>query len=52
MHWELHAAGVRPESIPVEDLATFERPGGGGVIPGGETWLWRSYVRRLEGTAP
>jgi ribulose-5-phosphate 4-epimerase/fuculose-1-phosphate aldolase len=49
IHWDLHSAGIQPQPIAPEDLATFlARTAGGSVIPGGDAWTWRSYERLLE----
>ncbi len=45
--WELAAAGREVAPLPADEIRSFERPGGG-VIPGGERWLWRHYARRAE----
>jgi ribulose-5-phosphate 4-epimerase/fuculose-1-phosphate aldolase len=46
--WRLFVAGVTPSSISAPELGAFVRTQGAGVIPGGERWLWRHYLRRLE----
>jgi ribulose-5-phosphate 4-epimerase/fuculose-1-phosphate aldolase len=46
--WELASAGRVPDPIPADEIASFTRRSQGGVIPGGERWLWRHYVRLLE----
>src|SRR6185503_15774912 len=44
--WRLAAAGRTPEALPPEELGRFvAQPGG--VVAGGEQWLWRHYVRLL-----
>ena len=47
--WQLHAAGQTVSRLPEEEIASFTRRSqGAGVIPGGERWLWRHYVRLDE----
>jgi ribulose-5-phosphate 4-epimerase/fuculose-1-phosphate aldolase len=50
--WELAAADRVAPSIPEDEAAVFRRRAvGSSVIPGGEAWLWRHYVRLAEARA-
>lgn len=46
--WELSRAGHTAPDIAADEIASFRR-GPGGVIPGGEQWLWRHYARLADG---
>jgi ribulose-5-phosphate 4-epimerase/fuculose-1-phosphate aldolase len=50
--WQLAAAGKHVPDLPEDELHAFAQADG--VIPGGERWLWRHYVRLIEegGKAP
>jgi 3,4-dihydroxyphthalate decarboxylase len=49
--WQLKLAGQPITPIPDADIASFVRPGGAGVVPGGERLLWRHYAQRADGAA-
>lgn len=48
--WQLASAGRSVPDLPADELASFTARFQGGVIPGGERWLWRHYVRLVEDT--
>ncbi|MBI2766395.1 MAG: class II aldolase/adducin family protein [Chloroflexi bacterium] len=53
--WQLAAAGRDIPPLRAEEVEAFTSRSQGGVIPGGERWLWHHYVRLLEnagGLAP
>jgi 3,4-dihydroxyphthalate decarboxylase len=50
--WELARSGRTVPELPPGEVASFERPGGGGIIAGGEEWLWRYYAARAAQPGP
>lgn len=46
--WELARGGQTVPDLTSEEIVSFRR-GPGGIIPGGEQWLWRHYARLADG---
>jgi ribulose-5-phosphate 4-epimerase/fuculose-1-phosphate aldolase len=46
--WALAASGKPIPALPQDERAAFAARSRGGVIPHGERWIWRHYVRKLD----
>ena len=49
--WELATSGRDVPALSEEERSAFAARSRGGVIPGGERWAWRHYVRALGDSA-
>ena len=52
INWQLAISGRDVPTLPDDEIASFGRRARGGVIPGGERWIWRHYVRAIGASDP